>query len=304
MFSRFQATVITLISLAAMVFAPLVGATLPAQDNVADDPPDIVIEGPVQAINVNIVTIADIDIVLEANDPLLTTLHTGDVIQVEGDVDDTTEGLVIRASRAAITHTSIVTPLITITGPVQAINVNIVTVYNIDIQFNPADLILAELNVGDIISVGGNLVSVSGSIIIIPVQVVIVVNADMPDAEATPEVTPEPTPNTPVTIVIEGPVEAINVNVITIFDIDIEVEPADPILTEIHIGDHIRVEGNPTNRGDTIIIVAVNITIVNVVLVENNPDVIIVNPGLPDGCKITKKGHIKCTKKSKKSKRS
>ena len=107
----------------------------------------------------------------------------------------------------------------------------------------------------------------------------------------------------PVTIVVEGPVEAINVNVITIFNINVEVEPEDPVLHEIHIGDHVRVEGNPRAMGDTIIIVAVNITIVNVIVVENNPDVIIVNPGVPSGCRISKNGKIKCSKKkaSKKS---
>ena len=53
--------------------------------------------------------------------------------------------------------------------------------------------------------------------------------------------------------------QAINVNVITIFDIDIQVDAADPILTEIEIGEIIRVEGSVNTEGDTIIIVAVNL---------------------------------------------
>lgn len=311
MFNRFHVLIITFISLAAMVFAPLVSATVPAQDDdTAEDTPAFVIEGPVQTINVNIITIADIHIELDASDPLLVTLQPGDVIQVQGDVDAAAETLIVRATQVVVTGNNIVTPLIAITGPVQTINVNIVTVFNIPIQFNPDDLILAQLNVGEIISVGGNIVSGNGTILIVPVQAVIVVNVDVTTPEATPEATPdpentpEPTPDTadlPVTIVVEGPVEAINVNVITIFNINIEVEPDDPVLTRIHIGDHIRVEGNPKTMGSTIVIVAVNITIVNVIVVDSNPSVIIVNPGLPAGCKISKNGKIKCSKKSKKS---
>ncbi len=312
MFSKFQITLITLISLIAMVCAPLVGATFPNQeeDDSADDTPAIVIEGPVQSINVNVIVIADINITLDISDPILTTIQVGDVVQVEGDVDVTAEVLVVTAISIEITNTNIITPVITLTGPVQAINVNIVTVFNIDIQFNPNDLILAEINVGDVISVGGNIISAGGVVVIIPVQVVIVINIDVPEPEMTPEATPdvESTPeagatpeagDTPVTIVIEGPVQSININIITIFDIDIEVDPSDPILTEIEIGDNIRIEGNPTTRGGTIIIVAVNITIINVIII-NNPGGGSGNPGLPDGCKVTKKGKIKCTKKKSK----
>ncbi|MAS36672.1 MAG: hypothetical protein CL610_21890 [Anaerolineaceae bacterium] len=68
----------------------------------------------------------------------------------------------------------------------------------------------------------------------------------------------------PITIVIEGPVQSININIITIFGIEIEINPDDPILTVIEIGDKIRIEGNTSNRGDTIIIIAVNIIIVDV----------------------------------------
>ena len=68
----------------------------------------------------------------------------------------------------------------------------------------------------------------------------------------------------PVIIIIEGPIQAININIITIFNINIEVDPNDPILTQIRIGDVIRVEGTSTNVNGTIIIVAVNIVIINI----------------------------------------
>jgi hypothetical protein len=94
-------------------------------------------------------------------------------------------------------------------------------------------------------------------------------------------------------IVVEGPVQSINANIITIFNINIQVDSNDPILTQIQIGDNLHVEGHAVSQGNTIIIVAINVTIVNE---------IIVNPAsgataLPPNCKITPKGHIRCTKK-------
>lgn len=81
------------------------------------------------------------------------------------------------------------------------------------------------------------------------------------------------TTDLPVTIVIEGPVETININIITIYGINIEVNPDDPILTVIQIGDHIRVEGDTASTsGNTIIIVAINITIIDVDVVIIDDD--------------------------------
>jgi hypothetical protein len=100
-----------------------------------------------------------------------------------------------------------------------------------------------------------------------------------PTLEATPEVTPDSTPEAtpeatpavtptpgglPITIVIEGPVQAININIITIYNINIELDPNDPNLQIIQIGDIVHVEGNTQNLNGTIIIIAINIIIVNV----------------------------------------
>lgn len=98
-----------------------------------------------------------------------------------------------------------------------------------------------------------------------------------PTPAATPLVTPEITPeatsdDVPVIIVIEGPVKAININIITIYNINIEVRADDPILTVIRVGDFIRVQGNLVSSGATIVIVAINIIIVDtdVVVVDGS----------------------------------
>jgi len=91
--------------------------------------------------------------------------------------------------------------------------------------------------------------------------------------EATPEMTPEATPEAtpdpddddlPITIVIEGPVTAININIITIYNINIELDEDDPNLTIIQIGDIVRVEGDTEDMDGTIVIIVINITIINV----------------------------------------
>lgn len=78
--------------------------------------------------------------------------------------------------------------------------------------------------------------------------------------------------NLPITIIIEGPVGSININIITIYGIEIQLDPNDPLLTVIRIGDRIRVEGDIIDGADTIIIVAINIIIVDA-------DVVIIDSG-------------------------
>ncbi len=110
-----------------------------------------------------------------------------------------------------------------------------------------------------------------------------------------------------VIIVVEGPVENINVNIITIFGIDIEVSPDDPSLTRLALGDTVRVEGDIRGKGNTIVIVAVTVIVININIIVFQvgapPSIPLV---VPANCKITGIGsrnpHLKCTKKhSKKS---
>lgn len=109
--------------------------------------------------------------------------------------------------------------------------------------------------------------------------------------------------DTDVTIIIEGPVTSINTNIVTIFDMDIEIAPNDPSLTWLQVGDTVRVEGGVRGTGNTIVIVAVNVVVVDV-------DIVIVQPNapprgpiyVPEGCKITGIGnnnpHLKCSYRS------
>ncbi len=72
-------------------------------------------------------------------------------------------------------------------------------------------------------------------------------------------------------IVIEGPVQQIINNIIVIYDIDIQLQVNDPMLTVIQIGDIVRVEGSVSdddddddNGGNTIIVIAVVVVVIDV----------------------------------------
>lgn len=144
----------------------------------------------------------------------------------------------------------------------------------------------------------GQTVTVNGSLLpdgrIIAVTVVIIVAESTPEATAAPESTPEATPEataapddddtTGVIIVIEGPVQQINVNVITIYNINVIVDPNDPILVVVQIGDIIRVEGelvddDDDDDGGSIVIIGgdVSVTIIAITIVIVDVDVVI-NP--------------------------
>ena len=209
------------------------------------------------------------------------------------------------------------------TGVVTAIDGDTLTVGGFSVDISNASVPVAGLNINEEVRVTG----LSEGTTIVAVVVVLVNETtddptDEPQPTTAPEVTdavpPEETDDAPPDatdmpttepednneappvvvdgdplIVIEGPVESITINTITIFDIDIEVDPADPILTEIRIGDTIRIEGSSSFDGGTIIIIAVNITIIETtIIVINNP--VFVAPGIPANCRVKKSGRITC----------
>jgi hypothetical protein len=92
-----------------------------------------------------------------------------------------------------------------------------------------------------------------------------------PTPQGTLTVTPTPGGGT--IIVIEGPVQAININIITIYNINIQLDDDDPNLQIIQIGDIVRVEGNSQNQNGTIIIIAITVVIINVEINVDTGDV-------------------------------
>jgi hypothetical protein len=79
----------------------------------------------------------------------------------------------------------------------------------------------------------------------------------LPTATASPTLQPG-------IVVVEGPVQSINGSVVVIHDIEIEVDPNDPILGVIQVGDQVRIEGTIDTDGTTVGVVAITIVVVNV----------------------------------------
>jgi len=124
---------------------------------------------------------------------------------------------------------------------------------------------------------------------------------------ATPEGVPPTATPLPAMIVVEGVVESISDNTITVFGMQVEVDPADPILADIEVGDHVRVEGELVVTGDTFIIMAVTITLnsgpaptrqsgVQPLELQPGPPIVV-----PPGCRITGIGdnnpRLKCSER-------
>ncbi|MAS37382.1 MAG: hypothetical protein CL610_25500 [Anaerolineaceae bacterium] len=179
MVTKVAIRIMALIIIGVLGLSPVMGEGT-SQATPEDDSAVIVLEGPIQAINVNVITIANIQITLDNADPLLATLQPGDVVKVSAQINDAVDGGGLVADSVEWTGANILSPIITLRGSVQAVNVNIVTIFNLNIQFTPNDPVLADVNVGDILEVSGNLVAVGDTSAIIPVQVIIVVNVPAP----------------------------------------------------------------------------------------------------------------------------
>jgi hypothetical protein len=96
---------------------------------------------------------------------------------------------------------------------------------------------------------------------IIPSTQAIPTDAAIPTLSLIPEIIGETTPEVTATlapvIVVEGPVQAINGAVITIFGVDITLNADDPILAVLQVGDVVHIEAD--YAADTTTIVAVTV---------------------------------------------
>ena len=166
------------------------------------------------------------------------------------------------------------------TGTVQTVDADIIVVSGLQVDISGlGDEFVTQIQVGTRVTVSGNIQNA-----VVTATTIVIINFPEPEAtdEPSPETTPEPevTPDVEATaevtaeptddndiIIIEGPVDSISINVITIFGIEIEVDPDDPILTQIEIGEIIRIEGIGDFKDGVLVIVSVNITVVNIVII-------------------------------------
>ncbi len=115
---------------------------------------------------------------------------------------------------------------------------------------------------------------------------------EAPEVTPEPEITPEPgdddvaddeDDSMPIIIVIEGPVTAIQVDVVTtvtIYNIDIVIQESSDLITVIQVGDVIRVEGELASGNNLVFVggsVNITVVIVNINIVFISVDVYVVD---------------------------
>ncbi len=133
--------------------------------------------------------------------------------------------------------------IVVVEGPVRAIRANIVTVYDFTIQLQPDDPMLAILNVGDMARVTGNL-DTRGVL-----MAVIVSNSVGTGTGAG-------------SALVNGRVQAINSNVLTVNGINAQLSSNDPRLKTIQVGSFVSINGNFERQGPMVVLVVVNLVIV------------------------------------------
>lgn len=144
--------------------------------------------------------------------------------------------------------------IVVIEGPVVNIVTNIITIYDFDIEVEPANPILDLIEIGQIIHVEG-----------------VFNNAGVIVASVVSNLSSVTTVTTGATVSMDGPIEAINGNIVIVNGIPVQFEPNDPRLTTLQVGNFLNVQGNFQNNGTTIVLVVVNVVIVNNIVVNGNP---------------------------------
>lgn len=129
-------------------------ADSPSPTPEASAEPLIVIEGPVQNIDDTTITIFGFTIEVAPDHPILNIIAVGDTLRIEGRISD--EG---RVTAAVIDNLPVEAPedaTVGLTGPVEMIENNIVTINDIDLALDPDAPLLETLKIGDFLSVEGN----------------------------------------------------------------------------------------------------------------------------------------------------
>jgi hypothetical protein len=146
--------------------------------------------------------------------------------------------------------------IVVIEGQVSNIVGNVVTVNGFDVEVAPNHPILQIIEVGDSLHVEGVL---SGSSKIIPRLISNLSNTTISDTSK------------PVTVGLDGPVEAIKDNLVTVNGITVRFEPDDPILKTLTVGNFVSIKGNFSGSDASMVLVVVNVTVFNnITVIDNN----------------------------------
>lgn len=250
--------------LIALLGVILTGALVVAQDEDEDEddfvPASIEITGAVNSVDGSLIVVSGLPVDISGV-TLEGELTVGLLVTVVGVINE--EGIIIAESVTVIAQPlpDPVTPapepipsptpvdpdvIIVIEGPVTSINVNVIVIHNFTITVAPQNPILNLISIGDIIRVEGALGR--GNVI----NAIVINNVTQAENVA---------PGASVSV--QGPIESINGNIIVVNGITIQLDPSDPRLDELEVGNFIDAQGNFTVINNVYVLVVVNVVIIN-----------------------------------------
>jgi len=164
---------------------------------------------------------------------------------------------------ATLTNTPTVTPtplggqnvVVVVEGPVVNIVNNILTIYNFNVQVDPQNPILNVIDIGDDVRAQGSFDNHG-----------VLVATTVSNISSTTIVS-----GGHATVSLDGPIESIDGNHLVINSVPVQLAPNDPLLAKVHTGDFVRVQGNFQGSGATVILVVVNVTVINNVIINGVP---------------------------------
>lgn len=268
--NRLSLAFIRVLCAAVLVGLPM---TIRAQDTATPEPRSIEITGIVSQMGSGTLTVAGLTVDVSAI-ALDTTISVGTPVTVTGHLLSTNVVVaqVVAIINLGTTATPEATPtlppeamptatptadpnaVIVVEGPVANIVTNIITIYDFQIEVEPTHPILNIIDIGDVIRVEGTFGEMG-----------VIVASVVSNVSTTTTVT------TGVTVSLDGPVEAINGNVVVVNGIPVQFTPNDPRLATLRVGDFLNVQGNFEGSGTNVVLIVINITIVNNVIVDDNP---------------------------------
>lgn len=144
----------------------------------------IVVEGPVSAINENVLIVYDLHVEVAPGHPILSLLEVGDFVRVEGEYP-TGDAVVARivSNLDDVTVVDGETATVNLEGPVESIDNNQIVVNGITVQLDADDPILDSLQVDDFVSVKGNFENDGTMIVLVVVNVTVINDVEVIEAD-------------------------------------------------------------------------------------------------------------------------
>lgn len=149
-------------------------ATTPAMPTVTPTEVVLLIEGTVDQVVDNVITIQGTEVLVPTQHPLLAVIDVEDTLRIEAvsNIDGVLEARVIANLTAETTDATV-----GLVGPIEAINGNRITVNGVELVLGSDEPLLPALRVGDFVDVEGNVEQQGAAYVIVVLRVAVLTTA-------------------------------------------------------------------------------------------------------------------------------